>query len=59
MSCASSITSMFSSDIESAYKILEIDKSATDQEVKSAYKRMAMKHHPDKVATLGPVKKSR
>lgn len=49
-----SITSMFSSDIESAYKILEIDKSATDQEVKSAYKRMAMKHHPDKVATLGP-----
>ena len=38
---------------EDAYKVLEIDRSATDDEVKKAYRRMAMKHHPDKVATLG------
>ena len=32
-----------------AYKVLEIDSSATDDEVKKAYRRMAMKYHPDKV----------
>ena len=36
-----------------AYKILEVDKSATDDEVKKAYRRMAMKYHPDKVEGLG------
>ena len=40
--------------VESAYTVLEISPSATDEEVKAAYRRMAMKHHPDKVATLGP-----
>ena len=34
--------------------MLEISPSASDQEVKDAYRRMAMKNHPDKVATLGP-----
>ena len=34
-------------------KVLEIGSSATDEEVKKAYKKMAMKHHPDRVATLG------
>jgi DnaJ like chaperone protein len=33
--------------------VLEIERTATDDEVKKAYRRMAMKHHPDKVATLG------
>lgn len=42
------------SSLDAAYAILEISPSATDDEVKSAYRRMAMKHHPDKVATLGP-----
>ena len=37
----------------SAYEILEIDKSATDDDVKKAYRRMAMKHHPDRVAPMG------
>lgn len=36
-----------------AYNALEIQPSATDEEVKKAYRRMAMKYHPDKVATAG------
>ena len=35
------------------YKVLGIDKSATDDEVKKAYRRMAMKYHPDRVETMG------
>jgi DnaJ like chaperone protein len=35
----------------SAYTILEVDPKASDDEVKKAYRRMAMKHHPDRVAT--------
>jgi len=36
-----------------AYTALEITPSASDEEVKKAYRRMAMKYHPDKVATAG------
>ena len=48
-----SVIAMFYKDAESAYTILEIDPSASNDEVKAAYRRMAMKNHPDKVATLG------
>jgi len=48
-----SIKAMFVPDTDSAYKILEISSNATDEEVRKAYRRMAMKYHPDKVAHLG------
>lgn len=48
-----SIQAMFVKSAESAYKILEITPQATDEEVRKAYKRMAIKHHPDKVSHLG------
>ena len=38
---------------DSNYRILEITPEATDEEVKKAYRKMAVKYHPDKVATLG------
>ena len=44
---------MFVRDSGFAYTILEIEQNATDEEVKKAYRRMAMKYHPDKVAQLG------
>lgn len=51
---AESILAMFGGqDVNSAYKVLEIDPSASDDEVKKAYKKMAIKHHPDKVESLG------
>ena len=42
---------MFIKSADNAYKILEIDKSATDEEVKKAYRTMAKKYHPDRVNT--------
>jgi DnaJ like chaperone protein len=48
-----SIRNMFVPETDSSYKILEIDQGATDEEVKKAYRRMAMKYHPDKVSHLG------
>ena len=51
---AASIIAMYFKEADSAYTVLEISPSATDDEVRSAYRRMAMKYHPDRVATLGP-----
>ncbi len=48
-----SIQAMFVKDTESDFKILEIERTATDIELKKAYRRMAMKYHPDKVSHLG------
>jgi len=46
-----SIMAMFIKSADNAYKILEIQKSASDDEVKKAYRNMAKKYHPDKVIT--------
>tara|TARA_S200000501_G_scaffold373963_1_gene422427 strand:+ start:1034 stop:1747 length:714 start_codon:yes stop_codon:yes gene_type:complete len=48
-----SIQAMFFDDIKSTYKVLEIDDTATDNEIKKAYRKMAKKYHPDKVLHLG------
>ena len=48
-----SLKAMHYKDSESAYKILEIEPSAADDEVKKAHRKMAMKYHPDKLRGLG------
>lgn len=48
-----SMLNLSGSSTEEAYKVLEIEPSATDDEVRAAYRRLALKHHPDRVATLG------
>ena len=45
---------MFYDGIGNAYKVLEIEKSATDSEVKKAHRKLVKKHHPDKLQHLGP-----
>lgn len=35
------------------YKVLGLDSDASDDEIKKAYRRLAMKYHPDKVEGLG------
>jgi DnaJ like chaperone protein len=48
-----SIRAMFIKNINSAYDILEIVPEATNEEVKKAYRRLAVEYHPDKVSHLG------
>lgn len=48
-----SMLGLGSTSLKDAYAVLEISENATDEEVKAAYKRMVVKHHPDRVASLG------
>lgn len=48
-----SMLNLGSTTLKDAYAVLEIDETATDEEVRAAYKRMVVKHHPDRVASLG------
>lgn len=48
-----SMLNLGAASMDSAYKVLEIEPTATDDEVKKAYRRLALKHHPDRVASLG------
>ncbi len=49
----SQLKSMFWKDAADSYKVLGLDKNATNQELKKAYRKMAVENHPDKVASLG------
>lgn len=48
-----SIKAMYVEDMANYYHILGIEKSATDTEIKKAYRKLAIEFHPDKVAGLG------
>ena len=48
-----SIKATFANDKGAPYRILEIDESANEKEVKKAFRKMANKYHPDKVSHLG------
>ena len=48
-----SVMAVYVVDTDWAYKVLGIDRSANDEEVKKAFRKMAMKYHPDKVSYLG------
>ena len=47
------MTGLGGKTLDDAYKVLGISPDATDDEVRTAYRQMALKHHPDRVATLG------
>ena len=50
-----SIEAMFhkNQDADWAFKVLEVSKTATESEVKRAYRKMAMKFHPDRLVDAG------
>ena len=48
-----SIKAMYYDDLDSAYKVLGVPNSATDEQVKKTYRKMARENHPDKVGYMG------
>jgi DnaJ like chaperone protein len=47
------LKSMFWKDASNAYKILGLEITASNEEIKKAYRKMAVTHHPDKYAQMG------
>ena len=48
-----SLKGMFYHDVNSDYSVLGITSVATDDDIKKAYRSMAVRHHPDKVTHMG------
>lgn len=48
-----SLKNMFRKSNDWAYSVLEISRTASNDEIKKKYRQMALKNHPDKVAYLG------
>lgn len=48
-----SMLNLGGSSVDEAYKVLEVEPTATNEEVRASFRRLALKHHPDKVAMLG------
>ncbi len=53
-----SVKAQFFKEVDTAYKILGIEKTATNSDIKKAYRAMAKKYHPDKVQQMGEAHKS-
>ena len=47
------ILSLGQDSLEDAYKVLGVSPTSTNEEIRTAYRKMALKYHPDRVATLG------
>ena len=48
-----SILHLDGNTLDDAYKVLGVTADASDDEVKKAFRKLALQHHPDRVAALG------